>query len=202
MHQQTEKTLPVAQEPFPVEFRTDPEGFQPFMRDERLVRPWVKPGTPGLEHRIGGIERDYNSGNISYDPDNHQKMTNARRDKVLGIANDVPLQTVEQGNESGKLAIVGWGSTYGPISRAVTTMRAEGYDVSHIHLRYIWPLPRNLKDLLESFDQVIVPEMNDGQLVKLLRAEYLIPAEGLNKVTGKPFRVAEIEDAIRAALDN
>ena len=172
------------------------------MRDERLVRPWVKPGTPGLEHRIGGIERDYNSGNISYDPDNHQKMTNARRDKVLGIANDVPLQTVEQGNESGKLAIVGWGSTYGPISRAVTTMRAEGYDVSHIHLRYIWPLPRNLKDLLESFDQVIVPEMNDGQLVKLLRAEYLIPAEGLNKVTGKPFRVAEIEDAIRAALDN
>jgi len=189
-------------EPFPVTFRTDPEGFQPFMRDERLVRPWVKPGTPGLEHRIGGIERDYNSGNISYDPDNHQKMTSARRDKVLGIANDIPLQTVEQGNEKGKLAIVGWGSTYGPISRAVTTMRAEGYDVSHIHLRYIWPLPRNLKDLLESFDQVIVPEMNDGQLVKLLRAEYLVPAKGLNKVTGKPFRVAEIEAAIRAALDH
>ncbi|MCW5772693.1 MAG: 2-oxoacid:acceptor oxidoreductase subunit alpha, partial [Rhodospirillaceae bacterium] len=186
--------------PFPVTFRTDPEGFQPFERDDRLVRNWAKPGTPGLQHRIGGIEKDYNSGNISYDPDNHQKMTNVRRDRILGIAKDIPLQKVEAGNEKGRLAIVGWGSTYGPISRAVDRCRADGLDVSHIHLRYIWPLPRNLGELLRGFDQVIVPEMNDGQLVTLLRAQYLVPAQGLNKVTGKPFKISEIEAAIRDRL--
>jgi 2-oxoglutarate ferredoxin oxidoreductase subunit alpha len=186
--------------PFPAKFHSDPNGFHPFLRDERLVRVWAKPGTPGLMHRIGGIEKDYHSGNISYEPENHQTMTFARRDKILGIANDIPLQKVAQGKDSGRLAVVGWGSSYGPISRAVDTCRASGADVSHIHLRHIWPLPRNLGELLGRFDRVLVPEMNAGQLVMLLRAQYAIPAEGLGKVTGKPFKIAEIESAIRSRL--
>lgn len=190
-------------EPFPTKFRDDPEGFHPYIRDpETLGRVWVKPGTPGLEHRVGGIEKSYDTGHISYDPENHQKMTDVRANKIKGIANDIPLQDVDQGNETGRIAVVGWGSTYGPISRAVSSLRADGEDVSHIHLRYINPLPRNLGDLLKSFDQVIVPEMNTGQLVTLLRSEYLVPAEGLNKVNGKPFKIVEIESAIRARLES
>lgn len=188
--------------PFPVSFRKDPEGFHPFLRDERtLARVWAVPGTPGLEHRIGGIERDYNSGHISYDPANHQRMTDVRANKILNIANDIPLQTVEQGPDSGKVAVVGWGSTYGPINRAVANFLNKGKSVSHIHLRHIWPLPKNLGVLLRRFEKVIVPEMNNGQLVTLLRAEYLVPAEGVNKVNGKPFKIGEIEDAIRARLE-
>jgi len=183
---------------FPISYRTDPEGFHPFLRDPKtLARPWVKPGTPQLEHRIGGLERDYDSGHISYDPDNHARMTKARADKIAGIANDIPLQTVALGNDRGKLALVGWGSTFGGIHRAVQIARNEGRDVSHIHVRYLSPFPRNLGDLLRRYDRVIVPEMNNGQLVKLLRAEYLVPAESLPKVTGKPFRVTEIAQAIR-----
>ncbi len=188
---------------FNVTYREDPEDFQPFERDETtLARPWVKPGTPGLEHRIGGIERSHGSGNISYDPDNHQRMTNLRAEKVLGIAKDIPEQDVDQGEETGKLAIVGWGSTYGPISRAVANLRADGQDVAHIHIRHIWPLPRNLGTLLKKYDQVLVPEMNKGQLITVLRAEYLVDAKGLNKVTGQPFRIAEIEAAARSRLEN
>lgn len=187
----------------PVQFRTDPEGFHPFQRDpDTLARPWAIPGTPALEHRIGGIEKDFNSGHISYDPENHQKMTDTRFAKIEGIARDIPAQGVEDGTETGKLAVVGWGSTYGPISRAVSNLRAQGLDVSHIHLRYIWPFPENLGDLLKGYDQVLVPEMNHGQLVNVLRAEYLVPAEGLNKVSGQPFKIIEIEDAIRAKLGN
>jgi len=183
-------------------FRTDPEGFQPYLRDpETKSRPWVKPGTPDLEHRIGGLERDFTTGNISYDPENHQRMTDIRHAKIAGIADDIPLQAVEDGREGGTLAVVGWGSTYGPISRAVEWMRAEGYDVSHIHLRHIWPLPRNLGDLLHTYDQILVPEMNMGQLCKVLRAEYLVPAESLSKVAGQPFKISEIMDAVRARLE-
>jgi 2-oxoglutarate ferredoxin oxidoreductase subunit alpha len=190
-------------EPFPVTFRDDPEGFHPFLRDpDSLGRVWVKPGTPGLEHRIGGIEKNYNSGHISYDPANHQKMTDVRAAKIKGIANDIPLQEVEEGEETGRVAVVGWGSTYGPISRAVSNLRDAGESVSHIHLRYLYPFPRNLGDLLKGFDKVLVPEMNNGQLVTILRSEYLIPAEGLNKVTGQPFKIAEIENAIRARLED
>ncbi|MEQ8228114.1 MAG: 2-oxoacid:acceptor oxidoreductase subunit alpha [Rhodospirillales bacterium] len=190
-------------EKIPVQFRTDPEGFHPFQRDpDTLARPWAIPGTPGLEHRIGGIEKDFNSGHISYDPENHQKMTDTRFAKIEGIARDIPVQGVEDGTEMGKLAVVGWGSTYGPISRAVSNLRGQGLDVSHIHLRYIWPFPENLGDLLKGYDQVLVPEMNHGQLVNVLRAEYLVPAEGLNKVSGQPFKIIEIEDAIRAKLGN
>jgi 2-oxoglutarate ferredoxin oxidoreductase subunit alpha len=189
-------------EPFPVEFRTDPEGFHPFRRnDETLARNWAIPGTPGLEHRIGGIERDYDTGHISYAPENHQRMTDVRKNKIAGIANDIPTQTVEEGDDTGQMVVVGWGSTYGPINRAVVSLRAKGFSVSHIHLRYISPLPNGLGELLRGFEQVMVPEMNAGQLVTLLRSEYLVPAKGLNKVTGQPFRIAEIEDAIRERLE-
>lgn len=191
--------------PFPVAFadqeKIGPEGYLPYARDEKtLARPWARPGTPGLEHRIGGIERADGTGNISYDAENHQRMTDLRAGKINGIANDIPLQGVEQGNESGKLAVVGWGSTHGPISRAVGNMRDLGHDVSQIHLHHIWPLPRNLGDLLAGFDQVLVPEMNNGQLVTLLRAEFLVPAEPLNKVNGQPFKIVEIEAAIHSRI--
>ncbi|PPR20583.1 MAG: 2-oxoglutarate oxidoreductase subunit KorA [Alphaproteobacteria bacterium MarineAlpha10_Bin3] len=190
-------------EPFPVKFHDDPEGFQPYLRDpENLSRIWVKPGTPGLEHRVGGIEKDYDTGHISYDPDNHQKMTNVRAAKIRGVAKDIPPQTIEQGEDSGRVAVVGWGSTYGPISRAVSDLRAEGQQVSHIHLRYIYPFAPNLGNLLTGFDKILVPEMNTGQLVTILRSEFLAPAEGLNKVNGQPFKIVEIEDAIRARLED
>jgi 2-oxoglutarate ferredoxin oxidoreductase subunit alpha len=187
--------------PFPVAYRTDPEGFQPYARDpETLARPWVKPGTPGLEHRIGGIERDYATGNISYDPANHQRMTEVRAAKIAGIAKDIPDQQVDQGGKTGKLALVGWGSSYGPISRAVALARQRGADVAHIHIRHICPLPSNLGKLLAGFENIVVPEMNTGQLVTLLRGEFLIDAEGLNKISGRPFKVSEIEAAIDAKL--
>ena len=188
--------------PFPVAFRTAPEGFHPFLRDPAtLARPWVRPGTPGLEHRIGGIERDYDSGNISYDPDNHQRMTLARAAKIEGIAKDIPAQATEDGATTGRLAVLGWGSTYGPIGRAVDNLRRTGLAVSHIHIRYIWPLPANLGELLRGFERVLIPEMNNGQLLTVIRSRYLVPAEGLNKVTGRPFKIAEIEAAVRAQLE-
>ena len=186
----------------PVKFRTKPEGFKPFLRDEvTLARPWAIPGTPGLEHRIGGLEKDSETGHISYDAENHQRMTNVRAAKINGIANDLPAQKVENGAEEGQLAVVGWGSTYGPINRAVSTLREEGLDVSHIHLRHIWPLPKNLGQLLGGFKKILVPEMNNGQLVTLLRSQYLVNAQGLNKVSGQPFKIAEIETAIRERLE-
>ena len=189
--------------PFPVRFRTDPEGFQPYARDPvTLARPWAVPGTPGLEHRIGGLEKDALTGAISYDPTNHQLMTETRAAKLDRIAEDIPLQTVECGGETSRLAVVGWGSTYGPINRAVSSLVQRGFDVSHIHLRHLCPLPRNLGDLLRGFARVLVPEMNSGQLVDLLRARYLVPAEGLNKISGQPFKIEEIETAIIARLES
>jgi len=188
--------------PFRVSFRTEPEGFQPFQRDPAtLARPWAVPGTPSLEHRIGGLERHHVTGNISYDPDNHQQMTNLRLEKIRRIAEDIPLQAVSLGEEQGDVAVVGWGSTWGPIHQAVRRLRAEGKAVSHIHLRYLWPLPRNLGELLRSFRAVVVPEMNAGQLVTILRSEYLVPARSVGKVTGKPFKVREIEEAIQNAME-
>ena len=187
---------------FPVQFRTDPQGFHPFLRNpETLARVWAVPGTPGLEHRIGGIEKSFASGHISYDPDNHQKMTDTRAAKVAGIAKDIPPQAVSLGEPNGKLALVGWGSTFGPIHQAVKIARAEGLDVSHIHIRYLNPFPPNLGELLGGFDKIVVPEMNAGQLVTMLRATFLVPAEGLNKVNGKPFKSSEILDAIRSHLE-
>ena len=189
-------------ESFPVEFRTDPEGYQPFLRDEKtLARPWATPGTPGLEHRIGGLEKDFDTGHISYDSANHQRMTEIRVAKINGIADDIPLQTVEQGDDKGEMAVVGWGSTFGPINRAVNALRDEGGKVSHIHIRHIWPLPKNLGDLLEGFDQVLVPELNKGQLSTVLRSQYLTDAQTLSKVSGQPFKISEIEAAIRDRLE-
>ena len=186
---------------FPVKFHTDTEGFHPFLRDDKtLARVWAKPGTPDLQHRIGGIEKNYNSGDISYEADNHQKMTDVRKAKIDGIANFIPEQEVEIGQAGGELAVIGWGSTFGPISRAVTNMRAQGKDVSHIHLRHIWPMPKNLGALLKSYKKVLVPEMNTGQLVTVLRDKFLVDAIGLNKVSGQPFKISEIEDGIRKQL--
>ncbi|KGB54108.1 Pyruvate flavodoxin/ferredoxin oxidoreductase-like protein [Sphingopyxis sp. LC81] len=187
-------------EAFPVEFLTEvPEGgFKPYGRDENLKRPWVKPGTPGLLHRIGGIEKELDTGHINYAPENHQAMTDIRKDKIDGIK--VPDQVVELGAEGGKLAVVGWGSTFGPIHQAVRRKRAEGLDVSHVHIRHIWPLPANLGELLKSYDKVIVPEMNTGQLKTVLRDQYLVDAKPVNKVSGQPFTIAEIEAAIEGAL--
>lgn len=186
---------------FPVKFHTETENFHPYIRDEKtLARVWAVPGTPGLEHRIGGIEKDYDSGNISYDPDNHQKMTDTRAGKLEAIAQDIPEQEVSAGKPGGKLAVVGWGSTYGAINQAVRAAVASGLDVAHIHLRHIAPFPRNLGDLLRGFDQVLVPEMNNGMLVKVLRSEYLVPAEPLTQTTGQPFKVSVLEKAIRERL--
>jgi 2-oxoglutarate ferredoxin oxidoreductase subunit alpha len=188
--------------PFPVQFLEDvPEGgFQPYARDEKLARPWVRPGTPGLLHRIGGIEKQAGTGNIDYSPSNHQLMTDIRADKVLGIADHIPEQDVTLGEASGKLAVVGWGSTYGPIHQAVRRQRMKGRDVHHIHVRHIWPLPKNLGVLLRSYERIIVPEMNTGQFKTVLRDQYLVDAKPLNKVSGQPFRISEIEAAIEHAL--
>jgi 2-oxoglutarate ferredoxin oxidoreductase subunit alpha len=172
----------------------------PYSRDETLKRIWIKPGTPGLTHRIGGIERNFNSGEISYDPANHQRMTDTRKAKIDGIADFIPEQEVTLGTAGGKLAIVGWGSTFGAIHQGVQRARAHGADVSHIHIRHLWPLPRNLGALLKSYEKILVPEMNTGQLKTVLRDQYLVDAKSLNKVSGQPFRIAEIEAAIDEAL--
>lgn len=189
-------------EPFPVSFRTEKEGFAPFIRNpETLARPWAKPGTPGLMHRIGGIEKEDGSGNISYDPENHQRMTDLRCAKIDGIAQDIPLQTVEAGKEGGRLAVVGWGSTYGPINRAVTRMLAEGYDVSHIHIRHIWPLPSNLIELLHGYDEVLVAEMNNGQMLTFLRSQSRRHIQGHLKVNGQPLTISEMQNAILERME-
>ena len=188
--------------PFEVQFLEDvPEGgFMPYARDKKLKRPWVKPGTPGLMHRIGGIEKAAGTGHIDYSPENHAQMTAIRAAKVNGVAASIPDQDITLGDPGGKLAIVGWGSTFGPIHQAVRRMRREGHDVSHIHIRHIWPMPSNLGDLLQGYDRIIVPEMNTGQLKTLLRDQYLVDAQPLNKITGQPFTIAEIEQAIEEAL--
>lgn len=187
-------------EPFPVQFMdaAPEDGFKPYARDSKLARPWVKPGTPGLVHRIGGIEKALGTGNLDYSPDNHQAMTDIRKNKVAGIT--VPDQDVALGAAGAKLCVVGWGSTYGPIHQAVRRARTKGLDVAHIHVRHIWPMPANLGDLLRSFDGVIVPEMNTGQLKTLLRDQFLVDAKPLNKVSGQPFTIAEIEAAIAGEL--
>ncbi|MBB4641996.1 2-oxoacid:acceptor oxidoreductase subunit alpha [Rhizorhapis suberifaciens] len=189
-------------EPFPVRFLEEPQegGLKPYGRDQKLARPWIKPGTPGLLHRIGGIEKQIGTGHIDYSPANHQAMTEIRRDKVLGIANDIPDQDVCLGEPGGKLAIVGWGSTFGPVHQAVRRARAKGQNVSHIHIRHIWPLPKNLGALLGGYDRILVPEMNTGQLKTVLRDQYLVDAKPLNKTSGQPFRIAEIEAAIDEEL--
>ncbi len=188
-------------EPFPVTFHTEKEGFFPFKRDEEtLGRVWAVPGTPGLEHRIGGIEKSATTGHISYDPENHHLMTQIRAQKVKNVQKDIPRARVEQGESTGDLVVVGWGSTHGAISQAVAQLREQGKRVSHVHVRNLWPLPAGLGELLKGFRHVMVPELNNGQLDKLLRAELLVDAQGFNRVAGQPFRIAELVDEIEARL--
>jgi 2-oxoglutarate/2-oxoacid ferredoxin oxidoreductase subunit alpha len=192
-------------EPFTVTFleeRNGPEGdLLPYARDEKGARPWIKPGTPGLMHRIGGIEKNPGTGNIDYSPGAHQAMTDARMGKVAGIAAHIPPQEVCLGAPGGKLAVVGWGSTFGPIHQAVRRARRQGLDVSHVHVRHVWPLPQNLGDLLRGYEAVLLPEMNTGQFKTVLRDQYLIDVTPLNKVSGQPFAIAEIEAAIATFFD-
>jgi 2-oxoglutarate ferredoxin oxidoreductase subunit alpha len=180
---------------------TDKATFRPYLRDpETLARPWAVPGTPGLEHRIGGLEKADVTGNVSYDPDNHHRMTMLRHEKIAGIANDIPdLQVF--GPERGDVLVLGWGSTYGALRSAVERLQSQGEAVSHAHLRHLNPFPRNTGDVLSSFRRVLCPEVNMGQLRMLLRDRYLVDIVGLNKVRGKPFRIAEIEEAVRLLID-
>ena len=184
----------------PVRFETNPENFQPYRRDPHtLARPWAIPGTPGLEHRIGGLEKQDVTGNVNYEPLNHERMVRLRAEKVAAIVQDVP-DAVPEGDPSGDLLIVAWGSTYGPITAALKAQRANGHRIGHVHLRHLNPLPKNLGDLLGRYDRVLVPEMNMGQLSMLLRAKYLIDAKGYNKIQGKPFKQSELEHRIEEAL--
>src|SRR6202451_2120276 len=185
----------------PVHFETNPEGFLPYKRNpSTLARPWAIPGTPGLEHRVGGIEKQDVTGNINYEPLNHEHMVRTRAEKVEGIAQDIP-EIVPEGDPSGDLLIVAWGSTAGPITAAMKTMREKGHRIGHVHLRYLNPLPRNLGDILKRYKRVLVPEMNMGQLVMILRAKFLVHAESYGKIQGKPFKQSEIEAKIEELLD-
>lgn len=180
----------------PVTFAKDPTTFQPYSRNEKtLARPWAIPGTPNLQHRIGGLEKQHITGNINYEPDNHDFMIKMRAEKIERIADDIPLQTVE-GKAEGDLLVVGWGSTYGSIRFAVNAAREKGLSVSHAHIRYLNPFPKNLGEILYKFKHVLVPEINNGQLIKLIRAKYLVPAIGFNAIKGLPLRSEDIENKI------
>ena len=181
-------------------FRTDPEGFQPYDRDPKtLVRPWAIPGTAGLEHRVGGLEKEEGSGNVSYDPVNHERMIHVREQKVNAVADDIPLAE-PTGASEGKLLVLGWGSTFGAINGAVRRARADGLDVSMVHLRHLNPFPRNLGDVLQRFERVLVPENNTGQLAFLIQARFLREVTRLNKIQGQPFKESEILDEITEIL--
>jgi 2-oxoglutarate ferredoxin oxidoreductase subunit alpha len=166
-----------------------------------MARPWAIPGTPGLMHRIGGIEKEEGTGNVNYEPENHELMVHIRADKVAGIARDIPDVEVERDGEPASVLALGWGSTWGPISEAVRRVRAGGRRVDHAHLVHLNPFPQNLGDLLRSYDQVLVPEMNLGQLARLVRAEYLVDARSLTKIQGLPFAAGEIEAALVEMID-
>jgi len=191
-------------EPIEVKFKTGlAEGedqFLPYHRDENLVRPWAVPGTPGLEHRIGGLEKQNITGNVSYDPENHQLMVKIRQEKVDRIADHIPHQQIEVGPDTGKVLVLGWGSTYGAIKSAVLDLLAEGHQVAHAHIRYMRPFPKNLGDILHSFDKVLIPEINNGQLIKIIRDQYLIDAAGYNKIMGVPITRGELVTKIREML--
>jgi len=190
--------------PINVSFLDKPNGEEgkllPYKRNEKLVRPWIKPGTKGLEHRIGGLEKQNETGNVSYDPLNHEKMVGLRAAKIEKIAEYIPEAIVDSGKAKAKLLVLGWGSTYGSIKTAVREAIAEGDDVAHIHLKYISPFQRNLADLFKGYEKILIPEMNSGQLLQLIRAKYLIPAIGFSKVQGLPFTTKELKEKIKELL--
>jgi len=184
----------------PVHFATNPEGFLPYKRDPNtLARPWAIPGTPGLEHRVGGLEKQDVTGNVNYEPLNHERMVRLRAAKVEAVGQDIP-DVVPAGDPDGELLIVGWGSTYGSITAALKAQRAKGHRIGHVHLRHLNPLPRNLGEVLGRYEKVLVPEMNLGQLLMLLRAKYLVDAQGYNKIQGQPFKQLELEAKIEEVL--
>ncbi len=176
------------------------EKFLPYKRDEKLTRPWAIPGTPGFEHRVGGLEKQDITGNVNYEPDNHQHMVNVRQAKVDLIANYIPDQTLDSGPEKGKMLVIGWGSTYGSIKSACADLRAEGYDVAHAHLRYIRPFPKNLGSMIKNYDKVLVPEINNGQLVKIIRDQYMVDAIPHNKVMGIPITKSELIAKVKTII--
>ncbi|MCA9034412.1 MAG: 2-oxoacid:acceptor oxidoreductase subunit alpha [Planctomycetaceae bacterium] len=190
--------------PIPVNFAKElnsPDGYMPYLRDERLVRPWARPGTPGLEHRIGGLEKKDVTGNVEYGPDNHQHMSDTRARKVANIANSIPDQEVD-GPESGDLLVISWGGTYGAVRTAVREARRQGRSVAHAHVRYLNPLPKNMKQLLSSYRKVLIPELNLGQLSMVIRSRFLVDAIPYNKIQGKPFKTSELVNKINDVLAN
>ncbi|MBN8858122.1 MAG: 2-oxoacid:acceptor oxidoreductase subunit alpha [Sphingobacteriales bacterium] len=192
--------LPAVKVAFKTALGHGEEKFQPYLRDENLVRPWAVPGTPGLEHRIGGLEKQNITGNVSYDPENHQLMVKLREEKVEKIATSIPDQKLDSGPEKGQLLVLGWGSTYGVIKSTVAELQSQGVAVAHAHIRYLRPFPKNLGDIIKNFDQVLIPEINNGQLIKIIRDKYLIDARGYNKIMGVPITKSELTEAIRKML--
>jgi 2-oxoglutarate/2-oxoacid ferredoxin oxidoreductase subunit alpha len=199
--------FPEAEQLRPIEFKfktelgDGEENLQPYLRDEKGVRPWAIPGTAGLEHRIGGLEKQHITGNVNYEPENHQLMVKLRQEKVDKIADYIPLQKLDSGPEKGKLLVIGWGSTYGSIKTAVTELQKEGLPVSHVHLRYIRPFPKNLGQLISNFEQVLIPELNNGQLIKIIRDQYFVDAVGYNKIMGIHFTRSELMQKMRDMLE-
>lgn len=192
--------LPSIEVKFKTELGHHEEIFQPYLRDEKLVRPWAIPGFPGLEHRVGGLEKQNITGNVSYEPENHQMMVKLRQEKIDKIADYIPEQKLDNGPAKGNVLVLGWGSTYGAIKSAVASLLLEGHSVSHAHLRYVRPFPKNLGEILKSFDHVLVPELNNGQLIKIIRDQYLVDAKGCNKIMGIPFTKHELVDEIKKLL--
>ena len=190
--------------PIHVKFKTElghgEEKLQPYLRDEKLARPWAVPGTTGLEHRIGGLEKQNITGNISYEPENHQLMVKIRQEKVDKIAEYIPEQKIDSGDEKGKVLVLGWGSTYGAIKSAAAELQAQGHAVSHAHLRHMRPFPKNLGDILKNFDTVLIPEINNGQLIKIIRDVYFVDAKGYNKIMGVPITKTELVEEIKKYL--
>lgn len=182
--------------PIPVKFKTElghgEEKLQPYLRDEKLARPWAVPGSPGLEHRIGGLEKQNITGNVNYEPENHQLMVKIRQEKVDKIAEYIPEQKLDSGPEKGKILVLGWGSTYGAIKSAVGEMQSRGHAVSHAHLRYVRPFPKNLGAILKNFDTVLIPEINNGQLIRIIRDQFLVDAKPYNKIMGVPITKTEL----------
>jgi 2-oxoglutarate/2-oxoacid ferredoxin oxidoreductase subunit alpha len=194
------KDLPAIEVNFKKELSENEEAFQPYLRDAKLVRAWAIPGFAGLEHRVGGLEKQNITGNVSYDPENHQLMVKIRQQKTDNIADYIPEQKIDNGPEKGKVLVIGWGSTYGAIKSAVAEVISEGHPVSHIHLRYVRPFPKNLGDLIKNFEKVLIPELNNGQLIKIIRDKYLVDAKGFNKIMGIPFTKTELVDQIKKML--